>query len=106
MEKSYSASAFSFSGTRLISEEPVRFSNSSIIAKSRDNTTANGTAVAEKDAEKAREAADRCFAYEIKRHITPLQASEYERFLGTKSEELQERMKEAQEVFKRLKERE
>lgn len=42
----------------------------------------------------------------LKDYITPLQASEYERFLGAKSEELQERMKEAQEVFKRLKERE
>ncbi len=42
----------------------------------------------------------------LKDYITPLQASEYERFLGIKSQELKERMEEAKEVFKRLKERE
>lgn len=42
----------------------------------------------------------------LKDYITPLQANEYERFLGAKSQELKERMEEAQEVFKRLKERE
>lgn len=38
-------------------------------------------------------------------YIKPLQASEFERFLGEKSKELEERMKEAKDVFKRLKER-
>ena len=42
----------------------------------------------------------------LKDYITPLQASEYERFLGAKSQELKDRMEEAQEVFRRLKERE
>lgn len=39
-------------------------------------------------------------------YISPLQATEYERFLGEKSEDLKERLEEAKDVFKRLKERE
>lgn len=41
----------------------------------------------------------------LKEYIKPLQASEFERFLGEKSKELQERIKETEDVFKRLKER-
>ena len=39
-------------------------------------------------------------------YISPLDKSEFERFLGLKSQELLERMKETEEVFKRLKDRE
>lgn len=39
-------------------------------------------------------------------YITPVEAADFERFLGEKSRELQERLEEAQDVFKRLKERE
>ena len=39
-------------------------------------------------------------------YISPLDKSEFERFLGLKSQELLERMKETEEVFKRLKNRE
>ena len=39
-------------------------------------------------------------------YITPLEANEYERFLGEKSEDLKERLEEAKDVFERLKERE
>ncbi len=39
-------------------------------------------------------------------YITPIEAADFERFLGEKSRELQERLEEAQDVFKRLKERE
>lgn len=39
-------------------------------------------------------------------YITPVEAAEYERFLGEKSQELKERLEEAKDVFKRLKERE
>ena len=39
-------------------------------------------------------------------YISPLDKTEFERFLGLKSQELLERMKESEEVFKRLKERE
>jgi len=42
---------------------------------------------------------------QLKEYITPLKAEEFERFLGDKSKELAERMEEAKEVFKRLKER-
>lgn len=42
---------------------------------------------------------------QLKEYITPLKAEEFERFLGEKSKELAERMDEAKEVFKRLKER-
>lgn len=42
----------------------------------------------------------------LKHYITPLEANEYERFLGEKSEDLRERLEEAKDVFERLKERE
>ena len=43
---------------------------------------------------------------QLSEYITPLQADEFERFLGEKSKELEERLKDAKDVFKRLKERE
>ena len=43
---------------------------------------------------------------QLSEYVSPLQADEFERFLGEKSKELAERMEEAKEVFKRLKERE
>ncbi len=43
---------------------------------------------------------------QLKEYVTPLQAAEFERFLGEKSMELAERLEEAKDVFKRLKERE
>jgi len=53
---------------------------------------------------------DLCFRdalhQQLEQYITPVQAGEFERFLGEKSKELLERMNEAQDVFKRLKERE
>ncbi len=42
---------------------------------------------------------------QLKDYITPLQAKEFERFLGEKSKELSERLEEAKDVMKRLKER-
>ena len=42
---------------------------------------------------------------QLKEYITPLQAEEFERFLGEKSKELVERLEDAKEVFKRLKDR-
>ncbi len=39
-------------------------------------------------------------------YISPLDQTEFEKFLGLKSQELLDRMKESEEVFKRLKERE
>ncbi len=42
---------------------------------------------------------------QLKEYITPLQADEFERFLGEKSKELVERLSEAKDVLKRLKER-
>jgi len=42
---------------------------------------------------------------QLKEYLSPLQTEEFERFLGEKSKELIERMEEAKEVFKRLKER-
>lgn len=44
--------------------------------------------------------------HQLQEYITPLQAEEYERFLGEKSKELAERLEEAKDVMKRLKERE
>lgn len=41
----------------------------------------------------------------LEEYITPLKADEFERFLGEKSKELTERLEEAKDVFKRLKER-
>jgi hypothetical protein len=43
---------------------------------------------------------------QLQEYITPVQADDYERFLGEKSMELSERLEEAKDVFKRLKERE
>lgn len=42
----------------------------------------------------------------LKDHIAPLNADEFERFIGEKSKELSERLEETKDVFKRLKERE
>ena len=42
----------------------------------------------------------------LEQYVSPLQAADFERFLGEKSRELQERLEEASDVFKRLKERE
>lgn len=41
---------------------------------------------------------------QLEKYITPLGKEDYERFLGEKSKELQERLEEAEDVFKRLKE--
>lgn len=43
---------------------------------------------------------------QLTNYVTPLQAAEFERFLGAKSMELAERLEQAKDVFKRLKERE
>ena len=43
---------------------------------------------------------------QLEEYITPLQAQEFERFLGEKSKELAERLEEAKDVMKRLKDRE
>jgi len=43
---------------------------------------------------------------QLKEYLTPLQTDEFERFLGEKSKELAERLEDAKDVFKRLKERE
>jgi hypothetical protein len=42
---------------------------------------------------------------QLKRYITPLNTADFERFLGEKSKELVERLEEAKDVMKRLKER-
>lgn len=41
---------------------------------------------------------------QLQEYITPLEKDEFERFLGEKSRELEERLEEAKDVFKRLKE--
>lgn len=41
---------------------------------------------------------------QLQEYITPLEKDDYERFIGEKSKELQERLEEAKDVFKRLKE--
>lgn len=43
---------------------------------------------------------------QLEEYVTPLQRDEFERFLGEKSKELAERLEEAKDVMKRLKERE
>jgi len=52
---------------------------------------------------------DLCFRdalhHQLKEYVTPVQADEFERFLGEKSKELAERLEEAKDVMKRLKER-
>ena len=42
----------------------------------------------------------------LEQYLEPLEKEEFERFLGEKSKELSERLNEAQDVLKRLKERE
>ena len=42
---------------------------------------------------------------QLKEYITPLNSKEFERFLGEKSKELVDRMKDAEDVFLRLKKR-
>jgi hypothetical protein len=44
--------------------------------------------------------------HQLKEYVAPIQRDEFERFLGEKSMELAERLEEAQDVMKRLKERE
>jgi len=43
---------------------------------------------------------------QLKEYVTPVQKEDYERFLGEKSKELADRLEEAKDVMKRLKERE
>ncbi|MBP9023413.1 MAG: DNA-binding protein, partial [Spirochaetes bacterium] len=43
---------------------------------------------------------------QLEEYIKPISADDFERFLGEKSKELSERLEEAKDVFKRLKERE
>ena len=43
---------------------------------------------------------------QLEEYVTPLQRDEFERFLGEKSKELSERLEDAKDVMKRLKERE
>lgn len=42
---------------------------------------------------------------QLQEYVTPLQREEFERFLGEKSKELADRLEEAKDVMKRLKER-
>lgn len=44
--------------------------------------------------------------HQLQEYVTPLQREEFERFIGEKSKELAERLEEAKDVMKRLKERE
>ncbi len=44
--------------------------------------------------------------HQLQEYITPLRAEEFERFLGEKSKELADRLEDAKDVMKRLKERE
>lgn len=46
------------------------------------------------------------FHLQLREYVTPVQRSDYERFLGEKSKELSERLEEAKDVMKRLKDRE
>lgn len=52
---------------------------------------------------------DLCFRdalhHQLEQYITPVQAAEFERFLGEKSKELSERLEDAKDVMRRLKER-
>ncbi len=45
------------------------------------------------------------FHLQLREYVTPLQRTEFERFLGEKSKELSERLEEAKDVMKRLKDR-
>jgi len=44
--------------------------------------------------------------HQLEEYVTPLARDEFERFLGEKSKELEERLEDAKDVMKRLKERE
>ncbi len=44
--------------------------------------------------------------HQLKEYITPIQKEDFERFIGEKSKDLQERLEDAKDVMKRLKERE
>jgi len=44
--------------------------------------------------------------HQLKEYLTPLEAGEFDRFLGEKSKELSDRLNEAKDVMKRLKDRE
>jgi hypothetical protein len=44
--------------------------------------------------------------HQLKDYVTPLKAEEFERFIGEKSKEFSERLEDAKDVMKRLKERE
>lgn len=44
--------------------------------------------------------------HQLKEYVTPVQRDEFERFIGEKSKELAERLEDAKDVMKRLKERE
>lgn len=46
------------------------------------------------------------FHLQLREYVTPVQRSDFERFLGEKSKELSERLEEAKDVMKRLKDRE
>lgn len=43
---------------------------------------------------------------QLKEYVTPVQREDFERFLGEKSKELAERLEDAKDIMKRLKERE
>lgn len=43
---------------------------------------------------------------QLEEYVTPVQREDFERFLGEKSRELSERLEDAKDVMKRLKERE
>jgi hypothetical protein len=42
---------------------------------------------------------------QLEEYVAPIRAEEFERFLGEKSKELQERLEEAKDVLQRLKDR-
>jgi hypothetical protein len=44
--------------------------------------------------------------HQLKEYVTPVRRDEFERFIGEKSQELAERLEDAKDVMKRLKERE
>ena len=46
------------------------------------------------------------FHHQLTEYISPLKADEFEKFIGEKSMELEQRLLEAKDVMKRLKERE
>ena len=46
------------------------------------------------------------FHHQLTEYMSPLKADEFEKFIGEKSMELEQRLAEAKDVMKRLKERE